>query len=286
MATAAVVEKMVDLDGLGVRTRVLVAGKGAPVVLLHGNPDNADQWRAVIERLAAHHRCIAPDIPGYGQSPEPTPAFSYSVSDQIAFLDAVLDRCNVTEPVILVVHDIGGMMGIPWAAANLSRVRGLLITNTVAFEGFRWFAIARRWGDSSLLGRLRSTLMMKVIGLRGGRMFRQLFAGQNPQLAPAEVDRITRTFALSRDAKNATLRQFRQMMHGDVFVGFDQMNAKIAAQVPVQVLWGENDPYLDASHAHRFGGVTPQILPGVGHWVANVAPDAVATSVRQLAGGA
>ena len=37
------------------------------VVFLHGNGANGTMWRAHMERLAGHH-CLAPDLPGYGQS--------------------------------------------------------------------------------------------------------------------------------------------------------------------------------------------------------------------------
>src|SRR5262249_52749161 len=124
-------ERAVLIEQLGIRTRVLTAGDGPPVVMLHGNPDNADEWRPLITRLAASFRCIAPDFPGYGRSPRPPASFSYSLVDQQRFLDLVLDQLNVTERVIVVVHDTGGMVGTAWTAANLDRVRGFVVTNTV-----------------------------------------------------------------------------------------------------------------------------------------------------------
>src|SRR3954471_23474301 len=38
-------------------------GEGPPVVFVHGVGVNADLWRNVVPALAAHHRCIAPDLP-------------------------------------------------------------------------------------------------------------------------------------------------------------------------------------------------------------------------------
>ena len=107
--------------------------------MFRGNPDNAGEWTLLIERLAGRYRCIAPDFPGYGELPEPPASFTYSLADQMRFVDAVLRAMAVAEPVILVVHDTGGMVGTAWAAANLERIRGMVITNTVAFEGFPGF---------------------------------------------------------------------------------------------------------------------------------------------------
>lgn len=263
--------------------RVLEAGEGPPVVLLHGNPDNADEWSGVIERLSADFRCVAPDLPGYGHSPRLPSEFRYRLPQQVRFLDMLLASCGLaTAPVILVVHDIGGMMGVAWAAANLSRVRGMLITNTVAFEGFQWFEIARVWGARGMLGRLRAKLLMAAIGLGGGARFRTAFAQQNPQLPAGEIERMVQTFALNKAAKNATLVQFREMLRPGFFSGFDAMNRTINAKAPVHVLWGDGDPYLDTALSRRFGAAQVEVLPGVGHWPPIVAPDRVAAAVRAL----
>src|SRR5437867_6338399 len=83
MVSPKIESRTLDLAELGIRTRVLDAGQGPVVLMLHGNPDNADEWAQLIARLAGSHRCIAPDFPGYGQSPEPPPSFSYSLADQM-----------------------------------------------------------------------------------------------------------------------------------------------------------------------------------------------------------
>lgn len=284
----AISESRMRLQGLEMSQRVLVAGNGAeagatPVVMLHGNPDNADEWRGVMSRLASDFRCLAPDLPGYGDSAELPRSFSYRVGDQIRFLDALLEAAEIEEPIILVVHDVGAMMGVPWAAANLDRLHGLIVMNTVAYEGGEWFRWVRVWGARGMLGRLFANLVMTVSGWGGGARFRAVFAKQNPQLSEGEVDRITRTFALNPAAKAATLRQFREATKPEFFDGFDAMNAKIAAAAPVQILWGDGDPYVETKFAHAFATDNVRILPGVGHWPPMVAPDEVANAVRSIA---
>ena len=78
-------ERRISLPDLGIVTRVLEAGAGPSVLMLHGNPDNADEWAPLIARLGARYRCIAPDFPGYGKSPEPPRAFTYDLADQMRF---------------------------------------------------------------------------------------------------------------------------------------------------------------------------------------------------------
>ncbi len=270
------------IPGLNVRTRVLDAGRGPVVLLLHGNPDNADEWRLLIERLAATHRCIAPDFPGYGQSPEPPPTFDYSLEVQRRFVDAVLDAMDVSGPLVLVVHDTGGMVGTAWAAANVARLRGVVFTNTVAYEGFEWFPIARRWGNASLLGRFRAALGMRVLGFRKGAIFKRIFGAQSPLLSAAQLDRMAAAFALNPVAKRTTLRQFRQFIRPEFFRGFEEMRRRLITQVPCRVLWGDQDPYLPVSCAERFEGAHVTVLPKAGHWVPLVAANQLAAEVEAL----
>jgi len=46
--------------------RYLEAGKGDPLVLVHGNEDSAGDWQWVLPGLARRHRVLAPDLPGFG----------------------------------------------------------------------------------------------------------------------------------------------------------------------------------------------------------------------------
>jgi haloalkane dehalogenase len=275
-----------DLEELGVSTRVLDVGSGPVVLMFHGNPDNADEWTAVMERLAPRYRCIAPDFPGYGVSPEPPASFTYSLADQVRFADAVLAALNVTGSITLVVHDTGGMVGTAWAAANVDRLRGVVVTNTVAFDGFDWFPIARQWGDTSLVGRIRASAGMAVLGLAGGAPFRRIFSRQCPQLDAAQLDRFVQSFALNRDAKRTTLRQFREVMRPGFFREFAGMWSLIRSRVPVRVLWGDQDQFISVRYATSFGTEQVRILPDAGHWVALTAPHDVVAEIQAIGGQA
>ena len=204
MPTSPLPERIVHLPQMGLRTRVIDCGSGPVVLFLHGNPDNADEWRLVIERLQYQYRCIAPDFPGYGKSADLPAGFGYSLSEQKRFVDELLRITAARDPIALVVHDTGGMVGTAWAHDNIARLRGVVFTNTVAFENFPWFPIARQWGNDSLLGRLRSAIGMFALGLRGGALFRRIFGKQSPQLSAAQLDRFVESFALNRVAKRAT----------------------------------------------------------------------------------
>ncbi len=59
-------------DVNGVRLHYLSAGKGDPVILVHGYAETSRMWRPLIVELAKTHTVIAPDLRGFGQSSIPS----------------------------------------------------------------------------------------------------------------------------------------------------------------------------------------------------------------------
>jgi pimeloyl-ACP methyl ester carboxylesterase len=283
MADIQIHEHQSLIASMGARTRVLEAGSGPVVLMLHGNPDNADEWRPLMGLLSNRYRCLAPDFPGYGKADLP-PSFGYTLAEQVSFLDDVLHMLGAEGPITVVMHDIGGMVGTAWAAANIARLRGVVITNTVAFEGFHWFEIARTWAGDSLLQRWRAQFGMFVIGLCRGALFKKIFGRQSPELSEADLDRFAASFAVNATAKAASLRQFRVCVPPQFFAGFDAMWVKLSQTVPCRVIWGDGDPYISAQYAHRFGTAHVTIVPNGGHWMALTAPEKLAAEVEAVDG--
>src|SRR5690242_824168 len=78
-----------DVTARGVRMRVVEAGSGPPLVLVHDVLVSHLEWGNVIERLAPRFRVIAPDLPGFGESEKPSPArYAYGIE---AFAEAIVD---------------------------------------------------------------------------------------------------------------------------------------------------------------------------------------------------
>ena len=100
------------------------AGRGAPVVFLHGNPTSSYLWRNVIPHVLPHARCLAPDLVGMGESGR-APAGSYRFVDHARYLDAWFDAVGIERDVTLVVHDWGSALGFHWASRHRDRVRGI-----------------------------------------------------------------------------------------------------------------------------------------------------------------
>ncbi len=101
------------------------AGHGRPVVLLHGLGATKASFLPTVAALAPHHRAIAIDLPGFGDSVKPlgapyhAPYFAKSV---VALLDALgLERADV------VGNSMGGRVAIELGLRHPDRVRRLAL---------------------------------------------------------------------------------------------------------------------------------------------------------------
>ena len=84
---------------------VIDEGQGEAVLLLHGWGARADLYRTVINPLTSSYRVIAPDLPGFGSSQEPS--FAYSIEDYANFAVALLKQLGINK-VHLIGHSHGG----------------------------------------------------------------------------------------------------------------------------------------------------------------------------------
>ena len=119
----------------GLRQHYLDEGKGAPVVMVHGNPTWSFYYRNLVTALKGQYRVIAPDHIGCGLSDKPADSgYSYTLKQRVDDLDALLDHLQIKEKITLVLHDWGGMIGMAYASRHPERIARLVILNTAAFH--------------------------------------------------------------------------------------------------------------------------------------------------------
>ncbi len=117
------------IDTGRITLRVRRAGTGAPLVLLHGYPQNGACWHRVAPALAERHDVIVPDLRGYGASDAPADDAAHEAyskrtmaADIVALLDALdLDAAHVMG------HDRGARAAYRLALDAPERVRRLAI---------------------------------------------------------------------------------------------------------------------------------------------------------------
>ena len=121
----------VEVDGRPVR--VLEQGVGQPVVLLHGLGLGADLWAPHLERLAAAgYRGLAPDLPGFGESPGPRTGMSV---DAVAeWLDELSLRLGL-RTAAWVGHSLAAQQLARLAVKRPERVAALVLAAPVGRSG-------------------------------------------------------------------------------------------------------------------------------------------------------
>jgi pimeloyl-ACP methyl ester carboxylesterase len=97
----------------GVRIHYLAAGKGDPVILLHGYTQSSHMWLPLMAQLSKDHLVIAPDLRGFGRSGLPTGPYTKSVMAQDVHALAVSLGIKSAK---VVGHDIGLMVAYAYAA--------------------------------------------------------------------------------------------------------------------------------------------------------------------------
>jgi pimeloyl-ACP methyl ester carboxylesterase len=109
----------------GCRTHYRRAGKGTPLVFLHG-AGGAPQVLPFMERLAQRFDVLVPDAPGYGESDEP--AWLENIHDAAYFYLDFLAALSL-ERALIVGTSMGGWMALEMAVRNTSRIAALVLVS-------------------------------------------------------------------------------------------------------------------------------------------------------------
>ncbi|HWK29172.1 MAG TPA: alpha/beta hydrolase [Solirubrobacter sp.] len=109
----------------GARIAYDVTGSGPDVLLIHAGVNDRRSWKHVVARLAPHHRCIAYDMRGYGETTYEREEGWAPVTDALAVLDAAH-----AGRVAIVAASMGGQCAIDLTLAHPERVSRLVLIGT------------------------------------------------------------------------------------------------------------------------------------------------------------
>lgn len=125
---------------MGISLHVLRAGIGPRLLLLHGIGGSATAWNYQLQRLSPHFSCMAPDLPGYGESPAP------QGEGLDAILVALVDLLE-GEPAHVLGVSFGGLLALALAHRYPQLVRSLILSDATLgradlppAEKARWLA--------------------------------------------------------------------------------------------------------------------------------------------------
>jgi haloalkane dehalogenase len=254
-------------------------GAGAPVLMVHGNPSWSFYYRNLVQALSGTHRCIVPDHIGMGLSDKPGDAdYAYTLAQRIDDLDALISSLKLSEPLTLVVHDWGGMIGFGWAVRHPEQVARIVILNTGAFP------LPKEKALPGLLKLTRTPLGAFLVRgfnafARGATKVGCTRKKMSPEIAQA--------YCAPYDSWNnrvATLRFVQDIPLGPEDDGFDIVE-NVAANLhrfnttPAIIVWGGKDFVFDDAFLRQWRKYLPQaqvhVLADAGHYVLEDAAEEV-----------
>jgi len=268
-------------DVNGIRLHYLAAGRGDPVVLLHGFAQTSHMWRPLIAELSGRHTVIAPDLRGFGQSA--ALADGYTKAAMAQDVHALLNSLKL-DRVRLVGHDIGLMVAYALAAQYPQAVDRLVLMEAFLPGVGDWnsvFLLRDLWhfhfyGKTPLAlvtGRERTYL----------EHFWNDFAA-DPQKSVSEEDREIYANAYAQPGHMAAgMEVFRAFAKdAEDFAGF----ARTRLTMPVLVLSGERagGPFLIEQGKMVATKVEGVLVKGSGHWLMEEAPDQVIPKLVEFLG--
>ena len=237
------------------------AGRGLPVLVLHGTPGGSDQGIAASQALDIDGRVIAPSRPGYLGTPLATGRSPVQQADAVVEL---LDALGVEQAVVLGTSG-GGMAAVELAGRHPERVRGLVLWSAVTSP-------MRIWSGPMVHGPLsRRSTAERLIRLV--RRFPALLVGR------AADDPRTVDAALAIAATVFPIGPRREGLINDTGCAAScDPTATARVRVPTLVVHGTKDRNVAYSQATRAVGAIPGsrlvTVPGGTHWTTMADPAA------------
>lgn len=259
-----------------VRVHYLIAGKGEPILFIHGFPTSSYLWRNIMCEIEEKYQVIALDLPGYGKSDKRIDdSFSFRYYERV--LTEFLNHLNIKQ-LTLGVHDLGGPIGLYWAIQNMERVRSLILFNTVVYPKFSWavklFAIA------TIVPGIRNLLTSR----KGIKKALQIGVYDKSNLT-GEIIRNYQSPFLQKNSRKVLLKSVQRLS----MKGFKEIETKLQLfKGPVQIIYGENDKILPNVSAtmERVKEDLPQSnitsIPNCGHFLQEDSPKEVSNAILRF----
>jgi pimeloyl-ACP methyl ester carboxylesterase len=266
-------ECLLDIDGQ--RIHVEQAGKGEPLLLLHGFAASTYAFRKVLPRLATRYRVVAIDLNGFGYTERPNQANAYTPDGQLQSIIGVMDALGLDRATVL-GHSYGATLALLLGETQPHRVQSLiLISPATEFERPPWYL---RFG----LGRTVVYWKIREMLSRPER-FREILSNayHQQEILTVAVAEAYRQRLLIEGLSVAFYGFSAGLGNGDPLeIGFANIT------VPVLVLAGRHDTITDLAKCRRVADKLPDgklaILEASGHSAPEEEPEAVSAAVLEF----
>ena len=248
---------------------------GPIVLLLHGFPERAASWSAVMNELnEAGFRTIAPDQRGYSPGARPKRRRDYRVGALVNDVVALIDEIGA--PVHVVGHDWGAM--IAWVTAGR---RPDLVSSLTAFSvphpgSFMTALLTSRqilhsWYFAFFQLPVLPEKWMTRPGQRAEKWYEK--SGMNAD----DLER-TRADVVDYGALPYAVTWYRGLPFSNPGIG------RLRITVPTSMVWSDGDTFIGRSAIERAqqyvdARYTLTVLAGVTHWIPTQAPTEAAQAI-------
>lgn len=287
---SAIADRTAKVDGRQVH--YLRAGSGATtIVLLHGWPQSSHEWRRVMPLLADRFKVVAPDLPGIGGSTGPAGGGAAPVA---AFEKAALARdihafvaTLGARRIVLVGHDIGGMIAYAYARLYPGELAGVAILD-VPLPGIAPWDMVKAVPQAWHFGFNRQEpLAEQLVAGRHTAYFRYFIdsnAADRSAIPDADVAAYAAAYR-SPASLHAGFGFYRSFAADETF------NASHREPLDVPVLLAGADRSMGSGEAQLEQGlralgvrnVRVAVIPSSGHWVAEEQPAITANLIATFA---
>lgn len=249
----------------GIRVNFTDDGAGTPLLFVHGFPLDRNSWEPQILAFAADHRCIAPDLRGFGDT-EAT--VGVATMEQFADdLAALLQHLRL-ESAVIIGHSMGGYIALAFARKYAKMLRGLVLVATRSTADSPDAAAGRR----ATAEKVRTEGTAPLIANMAPKM---IAAGNAHSGLPDFVQMMMGR--ASQDGVVATLRGLADRP--------DSTPLLPTITVPTLVITGTDDDLIPASESEKMAAVIPRArlekIAGAGHLVAYEKPAEFNAALRR-----
>ena len=207
----------VDASGTHLAVR-RYAGKGVPLVMIHGITSSGNDFDHVATRLTDICNPLTIDLRGHGGSDKPRKGYHYT--DYVSDLSEVIRRLGLVQPIVL-GHSLGGIIAMYWAAANPRIARGIIIEDSPLRSGDDFRDAFEGW--------------LYLNDLPEEKL-REWYASHHPKMSADTLD--YRTHAMMATRREAITELYATSMAKDGLDASDTLGNIIE---PVLYLHGETD---------------------------------------------
>jgi haloalkane dehalogenase len=271
----------------GMAYHYLDEGRGEPLLMVHGNPTWSFYYRSLVTAFSDRYRVIVPDHIGCGLSDKPgVNEYEYTLKNRVSNLSSLMDYLSLDQPVTLVVHDWGGMIGLSWALDHLNQVGRIIVMNTAGFFPPRGKPIPRRLKLIRSGGKL----------MRFAVLYLNLFARAALYMAPRSPlpANIKQGLIAPYDSPRNRVATLKFVL--DIPMGPEDPSGRLVHRVdrhindifkrPAIVLWGAHDFVFDRDYflewQRRLPGIETHWFDDAGHYLLEDIPDKIISHIKEF----